>query len=215
MLKNEKVIVSVITPTWQRHKQLINCIEQVKNQDFKNYFEHIIISDGPDEEVKLICDYYKIQSACIERTLDKGFSKGHAARDHGILMSSGKYIVLWDDDNIYFKNALNTLYNTTKNFDIGICNIHYKLRPPNSSPLHFSRDIKSKDIFCTIPNKWKGYFEISNIDTMNVMIKKSIVKNIKWTSSKEYEGDFYWLKSLYEKKIKLNYNSKYIGIKLF
>jgi glycosyltransferase involved in cell wall biosynthesis len=201
--------ISIVTPTWQRHKNLITCIEQVKNQNFSLPYEHIIISDGFDEEVEIICSYYNISCKCIDKERDPQKSKGHLARDTGINMALGEFIVLWDDDNIYYADALSTLYTAVNNFDIGVCNINFRL-PPNGTL--FSR--KSNQIYCTLPNKWDGNFYLRQIDTMNVIIRKSIAVSVKWTDSKEYEGDFYWLAALQKRRAKINYLSKHIGIKI-
>lgn len=44
-------LVSIITPTWQRHDLLIGCIEDVRQQTYPN-IEHIVVSDGPDPEIR-------------------------------------------------------------------------------------------------------------------------------------------------------------------
>jgi GT2 family glycosyltransferase len=40
-------LVSVITPTWQRHELLLEAIENVRQQTYRP-IEHVIVSDGPD-----------------------------------------------------------------------------------------------------------------------------------------------------------------------
>ena len=41
-------LVSVITPTWQRHALLLDrCIPSVAAQDYPNV-DHVVVSDGPD-----------------------------------------------------------------------------------------------------------------------------------------------------------------------
>jgi GT2 family glycosyltransferase len=44
-------LVSVITPTWQRHDLLLGAVTNVKAQDYPN-IEHIIVSEGPDPELR-------------------------------------------------------------------------------------------------------------------------------------------------------------------
>lgn len=43
-------LVSLVTPTWQRHDLLIETIEHVREQDYPNV-EHIIVADGQDERL--------------------------------------------------------------------------------------------------------------------------------------------------------------------
>lgn len=45
-------LVSVITPTWNRHDLLLTrCLPSVQAQDYPAV-EHVIISDGPDEDLR-------------------------------------------------------------------------------------------------------------------------------------------------------------------
>lgn len=199
MLKIPKV--SIITPTHNRHSWLISCIEQVKNQDTHILFEHIVVSDGVDEQVVKICDYYKIRCACIEKEVNNGTSKGHKARDVGISMATGQFILLWDDDNIYYRNAISLFISEIKNYDILVCNIRYRVRRPYP---HLYKDM---------PENWNGQFVKSNIDTMNVMVKSQLAKTMHWTNSSDYAGDYYWLKSLENCGAKIGYCNEYVGIK--
>jgi hypothetical protein len=44
-------LVSVITPTWQRHELLIEAMENVRAQTYRP-LEHVIVSDGPDPKMR-------------------------------------------------------------------------------------------------------------------------------------------------------------------
>jgi len=47
----DEPLVSVVTPTWQRHRILLErCIPSVQSQDYPNV-QHVIVSDGPDPEL--------------------------------------------------------------------------------------------------------------------------------------------------------------------
>jgi hypothetical protein len=55
----KRPLVSVITPTWNRHDLLMECIENVKDQTYRP-LEHVVISDGPDEALSdLILEYVR------------------------------------------------------------------------------------------------------------------------------------------------------------
>lgn len=42
-------LVSVITPTWQRHDSLLDrCIPSVRAQTYQGHIDHWVVSDGPD-----------------------------------------------------------------------------------------------------------------------------------------------------------------------
>jgi cellulose synthase/poly-beta-1,6-N-acetylglucosamine synthase-like glycosyltransferase len=99
-------LVSVVTPTWQRHERLLNrCIPSVQAQTYQN-IEHIIISDGPDPELVTKLALRKHHGAFYHATgylelpgHDPERHWGHAARLHGIERSHGEYIAYIDDDD--------------------------------------------------------------------------------------------------------------------
>lgn len=53
-------LVSVITPTWQRHELLLEAIENVRQQTYPN-IEHVIVSDGPDALLGGLLAYRMVQ----------------------------------------------------------------------------------------------------------------------------------------------------------
>lgn len=192
--------LSVITTTFNRHKELINVIELVKKQ--KANYEHIVISDGFDDEVIDICNFFKIKGKCIERNLNQGKSKGHFAKDVGIELASGQYICLWDDDNHYYDDALYNFSKSIKNYEIAIHKIHYykKHRDLNDKVLNIMP--KEEKIIC------------GDIDTMNFCVSRKLASKFKWCDYMLYEGDFFWLSKLIESTDKINFQDHLVGIKL-
>lgn len=49
-------LVSVITPTWQRHEQLEACLDTVARQTLAGNLEHIVVSDGPDHKARRLVE---------------------------------------------------------------------------------------------------------------------------------------------------------------
>jgi len=105
-LKEDKLTISVIMPTYNRTAGIRESIRSVLNQSFKD-FELIIVNDGGTDEVKTVID-----SFCSEKIkyykLDH--NKGLAgALNEGIMRAEGKYIAYLDDDDIYYPEHLGTL----------------------------------------------------------------------------------------------------------
>lgn len=194
--------ISVVTPTYNRHNWLVSCIEQTKNQDVDHRYEHIVVSDGQDDKVIKMCSHYGLRCQCIDKEMSTGSSKGHLARDTGISMADGKYIVLWDDDNIYYNNALSIMIEEINDYDMIVCKINYRVRRPSFEYLYEQ-----------MPKVWNNTFVKSDIDTMNVMLKTRIARKFKWTDSNDYSGDFHWLKAIEESGIRIKYSERIIGIK--
>lgn len=92
-----EVKVSVITATYNRHDLLVNrCIPSVEAQTYSNV-EHIIVSDGPEEETENI----SLQLGRNWRSFSNGESFGAIPRLVGAYMATGDYICYLDDDNEY------------------------------------------------------------------------------------------------------------------
>jgi len=95
-------LVSVITPTWQRHDLLLNrCIPSVSAQTYP-HVEHIIVSDGPDEELR--AKFMSIQDPGFRRLilLDEHPAVPHwgtFARTAGVEAARGEFIAYNDDDD--------------------------------------------------------------------------------------------------------------------
>ena len=95
-------LVSVITPTWQRHETVLGrCIPSVQAQTWPDV-EHVVVSDGPDLELKL---QVKLQHPDVVYSEvpehDPNARWGHWARLRGIELARGEFIAYLDDDNAY------------------------------------------------------------------------------------------------------------------
>ena len=96
-------LISVITPTWQRHDLLLDrCIPSVAAQDYPAV-QHVIVSDGPD---KVLAGKIAGRScgAVVWDALpahDPAARWGHWARLRGLELATGEYIAYLDDDNAY------------------------------------------------------------------------------------------------------------------
>lgn len=97
-------LVSVITPTWQRHELLLGrCIPSVQAQGYPGV-EHLVISDGPDPVLaaKLSQPWLDGWKDLWYRELaghDPGPHYGHHCRAYGLEIARGDYITYCDDDD--------------------------------------------------------------------------------------------------------------------
>lgn len=101
-------LVTVVTPTWLRHRMLLElCIPSVQAQTYQGGIEHLIVSDGPDPVLR-----HKISSMYPALHMprltyaelpehDPAEHWGHWARQHGLELASGELIAYLDDDDAY------------------------------------------------------------------------------------------------------------------
>jgi glycosyltransferase involved in cell wall biosynthesis len=105
-------LVTVVTPTWQRHGLLFTrCVPSVAAQSYWP-LEHIIVSDGPDPVLRPKRAPLMPSTAVRIEELpehDPEAQWGHYARLHGIDLAKGEYIAYLDDDNSWHADHLRLL----------------------------------------------------------------------------------------------------------
>lgn len=84
--------ISVIIPVYNVERYLRECLDSIINQTYRN-LEIICIDDGsPDNSINILKDYLKIDNRIfIKQQQNSGLSK---ARNEGIKISTGKYLIL-------------------------------------------------------------------------------------------------------------------------
>lgn len=110
-------LVSVIIPTFNRFKFLLNSLESIKSQTYSN-IEIIVVNDCSTEN-----EYYeynwldnKINIINLEKNSKEifGYACTGYVRNKGIEKSSGKYIAFCDDDDMWFPSKIELQLNAMK-----------------------------------------------------------------------------------------------------
>ena len=99
--------VSVIIPTYNRFKYLLNTIQSVKEQTYSN-IEIVVVNDCSIEKEYYEYDWKENDIIIIhlkENSKTKfGYGCAGFVRNKGIQIATGKYIAFCDDDDIWFPN---------------------------------------------------------------------------------------------------------------
>jgi len=214
--------VSVIIPTYNRFKYLLNAIESVKNQTYSN-IEIIVVNDCSTQKEYYEYDYktnFGDNFTIIH--LDKnskskfGFAcPGGYQRNFGIDKSTGKYIAFLDDDDIWLPNKLElqieAMINTGCKMSCtdglignGIYNKHIKYQKYNAE-CHYNilqniyKNKGSKLLEYGFPEIWD--YKFINIHNCcicsSVVIEKDIIDKVgKFIIANTAEDYEYWLRTL-------------------
>lgn len=93
----EKIKFSIIMPAYNAEKEIENAIRSVLEQTYKNY-EFIIVDDlSPDNTFNIIKKYESDNFKVVRHTENK---KAGGARNTGIKMATGDYILFLDSDDM-------------------------------------------------------------------------------------------------------------------
>ncbi len=104
--------VSVIIPTYKRPKNLKNALASVVKQDYPNIEVIVVCDNGEDSEFteetrQIVSSFDGRNRNCNVTLLEHSINRnGAAARNTGILTSTGEYICFLDDDDIYLPGRL-------------------------------------------------------------------------------------------------------------
>lgn len=119
--KNEDILVSIIIPVYNVAPFLIESLNSVINQTYKN-LEIIIVNDGSSDGSEIICSQYEKKDKRIRliNQENKGLS---AARNVGLDIMTGEYVAFLDSDDTYHKNFIETMVSLMyhSNADVVIC----------------------------------------------------------------------------------------------
>jgi glycosyltransferase involved in cell wall biosynthesis len=103
-------VISVVTPTWRRFELLTRrCIPSVAAQTYPGGFEHVVVSDGPDEELRaVLADVPGVRYDELAEHSPVG-QWGEFPRLAGIEVAKGDVIAYLDDDNAFRPRHLEVL----------------------------------------------------------------------------------------------------------
>ncbi|MGB5156040.1 glycosyltransferase family 2 protein [Desulfobacterium sp. N47] len=115
-IKNNHAI-SVIIPAYNREWTIKEAIDSVLSQKFDD-FELIVVNDGSTDNTREVLSSYRNKITVIEQK-NLGVS---AARNKGIVSSSGNYIAFLDSDDLWLPGKLETQFEFfNNNPDTFIC----------------------------------------------------------------------------------------------
>lgn len=135
-------LVSIIIPVYNVERYIKRCIDSVLAQTMKD-FELILVDDGSLDKCGQICDEY---AKCDSRinVVHKENEGVSAARNTGLDLAKGKYVVFLDSDDEVKKNYIETLLQAEEDIDLVVCGIEKrnKERKTIANTKVFSRTVE-------------------------------------------------------------------------
>lgn len=174
--------VSIIVPVYNVENYLDGCIKSILKQTFEQ-FELILINDGSKDKSGEICEKYAKEDSRI-KVIHQSNKGQAAARNAGIKLSKGEWVLFIDSDDIVHPQMLEFLIRAVK--DSGANMSACGRLQESSVPQNFFRQRDYQYEYVNI-----------NEDTM-----------LKWYTCKEdHYNDIYWI--VYTKLIRRDIVEKY------
>lgn len=119
--KKDSPLVSIVLPVYNVEKYLHQSLDSVVNQTYTN-LEIICVDDGSTDKSLAILEEYKKNDPRIQILSQDNQGAGFA-RNAGMDLATGKYIIFWDPDDYFDLNAIKTLVEKaeTENSDVCCC----------------------------------------------------------------------------------------------
>lgn len=160
------VEISVIIPTYNRGKIIPRTLDSVRNQFFVNW-ECIIVDDGSTDTTKTVINSY-IETDNRFSYLPNYRKKGaQGARNTGIVRSRGKYVVLFDSDNIMHPDFLLKVHDMIEKENVDVCGSFSNIVDAMSGETIGLFDWVGYGVICNNLMRGKCYF-----DNSSTLIKK-------------------------------------------
>lgn len=152
--------ISIIVPVYKVEKFLRNSIESFKNQTLTD-IEIVLVDDGSPDDCGKICDQYAANDKRI-KILHKKNAGVSAARNDGLKMATGDYIIFCDSDDWMSENACEVLYKKAieSNADVVIGDVYMAYENGKSKYVKF----------------YKDEFNVSDRNKINDLIKADIYR---------------------------------------
>ena len=129
----DNIKISLILPVFNEEKYIKATLDSIINQSFTD-FEVIVVDDGStDGTLKIVEEIFK-NSAIPHKIIHQENMGVSSARNRGISLSCGEYIVFMDGDDYILTNHLSQLYNPDYDFSLiqlvkkggdDLSNLHY------------------------------------------------------------------------------------------
>lgn len=182
-------LISVIVPIYNVEQYLKQCVDSILNQTYAN-LEIILVNDGSPDNSPSICDKYALKDSRV-KVIHKKNGGLSDARNAGLDVAKGEYIVFIDSDDFIHKQYVECLYSNIGVADMAFCDLLY----------YYDDEIKIDELEikeCKI-QVFEDDFLIRNIPKFrspllivawNKLYKREIWQDLRYPIGKIHEDEF-------------------------
>lgn len=191
----QKELVSIIIPVYNTENFLPHCLETVANQTYQN-LEIILVNDGSIDSSGYICNNFKKQESRVI-VIHKNHQGSWAARNAGLEVAKGNYIMFVDSDDYLDIDAVRIMYQSLKqnvHCDMAFCDYikttqlsdNCSIKAINSRLSILSKDLLIKKLLFP-PKKQPDVY----IYMWNKLFRKDVIEDLLFNNySRSEDFDF-------------------------
>lgn len=115
-------VISIVVPVYNVEKYVRACLQSIITQSFTN-FEVIMVDDGSTDNSATICADF-CEEDCRFKLVHKENGGLSSARNYGLNIASGQYVIFFDSDDTVDARALEILVSHfSENVDVVCCGV--------------------------------------------------------------------------------------------
>lgn len=188
----KKKLISIIVPVYNVEKYLTSCLDSVLTQKF-NDLEIILIDDGSSDNSGRICDEYAEKYKRI-RVAHKENSGVSSARNMGLDMANGEYIMFLDSDDMLCSHCFDTIVNDLNKTNADMYTYTFERINEEGLKIESEEKYRFRDGIYTQKDFLKQYYKLFHGFPWNIwqsVFKASIINqnNIRFIEGKKAAED--------------------------
>lgn len=180
--------ISIIVPVYNVQLYLKDCLSSILNQSFAD-FELILINDGSTDNSGKICDEYAAQDGRI-KVIHKQNGGPGGARNAGLDIARGDYIMFCDSDDLYDADMAEYLLNALQknSCDISMCG----LRLISDTKILEERIVYKPERILKGVDLFREYFcnDMLISSPVNKLYKREVFNNLRYPEGMIYEDRY-------------------------
>lgn len=181
-------LVSIITPVYNAEEFIVQTIESVKSQTYKDW-ELLLIDDcSTDSSAELIKSFIDCDSRIKYIKLNKN-SGAAVTRNTGLSVAQGRYIAFLDSDDIWKPQKLERQMKLLKERQVGFVFTSYRYIMQDGSPM-------SKVARAPEKIDYNGLLKNTIIGCSTVLIDKHIIGDFRMANVRRGQDTATWLQLL-------------------
>ena len=142
--------LSIIVPVYGVANYLCKCVDSLLVQDITDY-EIILVNDGSPDECPQICDEYAVQYPNTIKVIHQSNAGLSAARNAGLAIAQGNYIMYVDSDDYLQPNVLGALIEQVERDQLDVLRFRYQNVKESGEAFAPYKDMTNYNDYSSLP----------------------------------------------------------------